>query len=103
MSRNTLAAAVAVALTFSSTGALAQSQDAEQLDQVVVTGTRTAVTVDDSLSAVEVIDRAEIERTQARSLSGPAARPRGHQPRQPGRRRASSPRCSCAAPNPITC
>ena len=39
-----------------------------ELDRLEVTGTRTAVTVDASLSAVEVIDRAEIERTQAHSL-----------------------------------
>jgi vitamin B12 transporter len=38
------------------------------LDRVVVTGTRTAVTVDESLAAVEVIDREQIERSQARSL-----------------------------------
>jgi vitamin B12 transporter len=73
MSRNTLAAAVAVALSFATQVSFAQSApsqspDAETLDNVTVTGTRTAVTVDDSLSAVEVIDRAEIERTQAQSL-----------------------------------
>ena len=38
------------------------------LDRVVVTGTRTAITVDDSLAAVEVIDRTQIERSQAHSL-----------------------------------
>jgi vitamin B12 transporter len=47
--------------------ALAQN-DATDLDQITVTGTRTAVTVDQSLSAVEVIDREEIERSQAHSL-----------------------------------
>ncbi|MGO4552356.1 TonB-dependent vitamin B12 receptor [Lysobacter sp. 2RAF19] len=68
MSRNTLAAAVAVALLSLPAFALAQSDDAQRLDTVLVTGTRTAVTVDESLSAVEVIDRAEIERTQAQSV-----------------------------------
>lgn len=44
------------------------SAEATDLDRVVVTATRTAVTVDDSLAAVEVIGRKEIERTQAHSL-----------------------------------
>ncbi len=39
-----------------------------QLDKVTVTATRTAVTVDDSLAAVEVIDHDQIKRSQARSL-----------------------------------
>ncbi len=47
--------------------ALAQD-DASDLDRITVTATRTAVTVDNSLSAVEVIDRDEIERSQAHSL-----------------------------------
>jgi vitamin B12 transporter len=38
------------------------------LDGLVVTGTRTAVTADQSLAAVEVIDREQIERSQAHSL-----------------------------------
>lgn len=46
----------------------AQSDDASKLDAIVVTATRTAVTVDDALAAVDVIDRASIERSQARSL-----------------------------------
>ncbi|KGQ18182.1 Vitamin B12 transporter BtuB [Lysobacter dokdonensis DS-58] len=66
MSRNTLAAAVAVALSVSPF--IARAQDAQQLDEVLVTGTRTAVTVDESLSAVEVIDRNEIERLQPHSV-----------------------------------
>jgi vitamin B12 transporter len=44
------------------------SHAASKLDEVVVTATRTAVTVDDTLAAVDVIDRADIERSQARSL-----------------------------------
>jgi vitamin B12 transporter len=53
--------------------ALAQTNDATHLDQITldqitVTATRTTVTVDQSLAAVEVIDRAEIERSQAHSL-----------------------------------
>ena len=46
----------------------AQSDDASKLDQVVVTATRTAITVDDALAAVDVITRADIDRSQARSL-----------------------------------
>ena len=38
------------------------------LDNIVVTATRTAVTADASLAAVEVIDRTEIERSSAHSL-----------------------------------
>jgi vitamin B12 transporter len=59
-----LSAALALSLPAS---ALAQT-DATDLDQITVTGTRTAVTVDQSLAAVEVIDRAQIERSQAHSL-----------------------------------
>ena len=48
---------------------LAQSNDAAtELDQVVVTGTRTEVAMEDSLVPIQVIDREQIERTQARSL-----------------------------------
>lgn len=47
----------------------AYAQDAAtDLDDIVVTATRTAVSVDASLAAVEVIDRSAIERSQARSL-----------------------------------
>lgn len=44
------------------------AQSATELDGVVVTATRTAIDVDSALAPVEVIDRAEIERSQARSL-----------------------------------
>ncbi|HSR66090.1 MAG TPA: TonB-dependent receptor plug domain-containing protein, partial [Xanthomonadaceae bacterium] len=46
----------------------AQSDDASKLDAVVVTATRTATTVDATLAAVDVITRADIDRSQARSL-----------------------------------
>ncbi len=46
----------------------ATAANATELDQVLVTATRTAITTDDALAAVEVIDRAAIERSQARSL-----------------------------------
>jgi vitamin B12 transporter len=58
-----LALAVALALPFA-----AQAQDATDLDEVVVTGTRTDVAVRDSLAPVQVIARADIERSQSRSL-----------------------------------
>ena len=48
--------------------ALASAQPATDLDQVVVTATRTAAPVADSLFPVQVIDHEEIERSQARSL-----------------------------------
>jgi vitamin B12 transporter len=47
----------------------AQSEDrAESLDAVVVTATRTAITADESLAPVEVLDADTIRRSQARSL-----------------------------------
>ncbi|WP_133477660.1 TonB-dependent vitamin B12 receptor [Cognatilysobacter segetis] len=46
----------------------ASADETDTLDQVVVTATRTPVAVRDVLAAVEVIDRDEIERSQARSL-----------------------------------
>jgi len=63
-----LAITTALALPFA---ALAQtpSDDADDLDEVIVTATRTAVTTDASLAAVEVIDSAAIERSQATSLT----------------------------------
>ena len=48
--------------------AFAQSDDAKDLDNVVVTATRTAITADTALAAVEVIDRKDIEQSAARSL-----------------------------------
>src|SRR5687767_11202320 len=60
---NILAAACALGLP----GA-AFAQAATDLDEVIVTATRTAITVDDALAAVEVIDSEEIARSQARSL-----------------------------------
>ena len=46
----------------------AQQRDATELDEVVVTATRTAQPARDALAPVEVIDRAGIERSGARSL-----------------------------------
>jgi len=66
--RNLLGLAIALGVT-----TVAQAQDnkrATELDEVVVTATRTEVAVQDSLLPVEVIDRAQIERSQARSLLG---------------------------------
>lgn len=61
-----LTAAIALALPAT---AFAQSAgDATDLDDVVVTGTRTEVSVEDSLVPAQVIGRAEIERSQAQSL-----------------------------------
>lgn len=58
-----LAVGVALALPFT-----ASAQDATELDEVVVTGTRTDVAVRDSLAPVQVITREDIERVQSRSL-----------------------------------
>ena len=57
---------LAIALALPS---LAQAQQATtDLDDIVVTGTRTEVALRDSLVPAQVIGREEIERTQARSL-----------------------------------
>ncbi|QNU14838.1 TonB-dependent receptor [Thermomonas sp. XSG] len=48
--------------------ASAHGDDATDLDKVVVTATRTASTADAALAAVEVIDRAQIDASSARSL-----------------------------------
>ena len=47
---------------------IATDTDATELDEIVVTGTRTDVALEDSLMPAQVIDREEIERSQARSL-----------------------------------
>ena len=60
-----LCLAVAVAMAPASALALDATTD---LDEVVVTATRTAVSIHDSLVPVQVIDRASIERSQAGSL-----------------------------------
>ena len=48
--------------------AFAQDRDAKDLDNLVVTATRTATTADAALAAVEVIDRDELDASSARSL-----------------------------------
>lgn len=60
-----LALAIASALPFA---VQAQSNNADDLDAVVVTATRTAVTTDATLAPIEVIDRDAIARSQAGSL-----------------------------------
>ncbi|MDO5505163.1 MAG: TonB-dependent vitamin B12 receptor [Pseudoxanthomonas suwonensis] len=47
---------------------MAQSPDADALDAVIVTATRTDQPLAESLSPAEIIDRAQIERSQARDL-----------------------------------
>ena len=48
--------------------AFAQDRDAKDLDNLVVTATRTAITVDAALAAVDVIDREQLDASSARSL-----------------------------------
>jgi vitamin B12 transporter len=68
MSRFALSAALALAVpTLPSTNS-AHADEATEIDPVVVTATRTARTVDASLASVTVIERADIERLQARSV-----------------------------------
>ncbi|GAB2508940.1 TonB-dependent vitamin B12 receptor [Pseudoxanthomonas sangjuensis] len=69
-SSRTPAQALAFAIALAPSIAAAQSGgDATELDEVVVTGTRTAVAVEDSLVPAQVIGREEIERSQAQSLA----------------------------------
>ena len=58
---------LALAAALASPAALAQP-DPTDLDEVVVTATRTRIAVADSVAPVQVLDREEIERSQARSL-----------------------------------
>jgi len=64
----TLLAIGLVGCIASSHAAEATAPDATDLDDVVVTATRTAQTQDATLAAVDVITRADIERLQPRSL-----------------------------------
>ncbi|MFC3551598.1 TonB-dependent vitamin B12 receptor [Lysobacter cavernae] len=60
--------ALAAALSFVITAPALAEGAATDLDQVVVTATRTAQTQDQTLAAITVIDRSEIERLQPNSL-----------------------------------
>lgn len=67
----TQAVACVLALPALASPAAAQAQsrdDARDLDQIVVTATRTAISASDALAPVQVIDRDAIIRSQARSL-----------------------------------
>lgn len=66
--RLSLAAACASALALPLAAFAQDTRNATDLDDVVVTANRTAVTVNDVLTPVEVIDAEEIRRSQARSL-----------------------------------
>jgi vitamin B12 transporter len=65
-SKYPLALAIAGAVPFA---VQAQTSNADDLDQVIVTATRTAITTDESLAPVEVINRDAIARSQATSLA----------------------------------
>lgn len=68
-SRITAVKPLALCIALGLSPALAQAQDnATELDEVIVTGTRMELSLEDGLLPVEVIDRAAIERSQARSL-----------------------------------
>ncbi len=62
------ALAAAIVLALPATAFAQSTDDATDFDDVVVTGTRTQVSVEDSLVPAQVIGRAEIERSQAQSL-----------------------------------
>lgn len=59
---------LSLAIALASLPAHAQQRDATDLDAVVVTATRSEHPVDERLAPVEVIERAQIERSAARSL-----------------------------------
>ncbi len=60
--------ALTIALGLPAMAHAAMAADATDLDEIIVTGTRTDVALKDSLVPAQVIDREEIERSQARSL-----------------------------------
>ena len=64
-----LSLAITAALALPVTALAAPAGEATDLDQVVVTANRTAVSVNDLLTPVEVLDRTDIERSQARDLN----------------------------------
>lgn len=61
-------ALLAVAVSFACAQAYAQQSDATDLDEIVVTATRTAQTLEKTLASVTVIDREQIDRLQPSSL-----------------------------------
>jgi len=67
MQSDTRSLCLAVAAALAAPAALAH-EAATDLDQVLVTATRTRIALEDSLVPVQVIDRAAIERSQAGSL-----------------------------------
>ena len=71
------ALAFAIALALPSMAHAEIAADATDLDEIVVTGTRTDVAIEDSLVPAQVIDREEIERTPGALVAGTAERPRG--------------------------
>jgi vitamin B12 transporter len=62
------ALALGIVLALPSVAMAEIAADATDFDEIVVTGTRTEVALEDSLVPAQVIDRKEIERSQARSL-----------------------------------
>ena len=64
----TTAVALALALPLLAPGTALAADPATDLDEVLVTATRTQIALRDSLSPAQVIGRAEIERSQATSL-----------------------------------
>lgn len=60
---------LAIAASLPATAFAQSDEAATDLDEVVVTGTRTEVAVEDSLVPAQVIGREEIERSQAHSLA----------------------------------
>ncbi|MEI2433141.1 TonB-dependent vitamin B12 receptor [Lysobacter yananisis] len=64
-----LSLAIAGALALPAAAVAAPAGAPTDLDQVVVTANRTAVSVNDLLTPVDVLDRADIERSQARDLN----------------------------------
>ncbi|MGB1271787.1 MAG: TonB-dependent receptor, partial [Endozoicomonas sp.] len=56
-------------LTGAMVGAAAQAEEVYELGEVVVTAARTSQTVDETLAPVTVINRAQIERSQATDIT----------------------------------
>lgn len=60
---------LALALVLALAAPVALAQEATDLDEILVTATRTEIALKDSLQPAQVIDRDDIERSQARSLT----------------------------------
>jgi vitamin B12 transporter len=63
------ALSLALVCAMAATSVTGQVEDVDELDPIVVTATRTAQTADETLASVTVVDRAEMDRRQSRTMT----------------------------------